>query len=129
MLLFHEGQVQGGCGTCLNYPCDNSLYNERVSVSTQTRTQMYLSSGRLAPLQCKYSFQVCIVLWQSVTCMTKTLYFYTIELSLWFRPLFTDSVMLMDLFGSQGSFLPRGTCCPPSYSQLTAHYSPIMMLS
>lgn len=25
MLLFCEGQVQGGSGTCLNYPSDNSL--------------------------------------------------------------------------------------------------------
>lgn len=107
-----------------------SRMNESVCLLKHTHTQKFIFTvgGWLysSVNTVKYT-SVYVFVADRVTCMMRTLFFYTT--ALWFSYLFTDSVMLMYLCGSQGSFLPREPCCPPSYCRLMANYSPIMMLS
>lgn len=114
-ISFMKGRFREAVALNLNYPCDNSLYSERVSVSPE-RTHADLSlqwaAGSTA-VQTKYCACVCACVSGSVTCMMRTLFCHTTELSLWSGNLFTVAAMLMYLYGLQGSFLTMTTSCHP----------------
>lgn len=116
---FMKGWFREVVAPNLNYLGFNSLYRAGLGVSPRTHTHTYTNTYTFIFTvdlqQCKQSMQtcvskcVCVYVSGTVTCMMRTLFFMTTELSVQFSCLFTDAALLMYSFGSEGSSLTMTT--------------------